>query len=38
MAIAFIRTIILYLLLTVGIRIMGKKQVGELKSVEMKSL
>lgn len=35
MAIAFIRTIILYLLLTVGIRIMGKKQVGELEPVEL---
>ena len=35
MAIAFIRTIILYLLLTVGIRIMGKKQVGELETVEL---
>ena len=35
MAIAFLRTIILYLLLTVGIRIMGKKQVGELETVEL---
>lgn len=35
LAIAFIRTIILYLLLTVGIRIMGKKQVGELETVEL---
>lgn len=35
MAIAFARTIILYLLLTVGIRIMGKKQVGELETVEL---
>lgn len=35
MAIALIRTVILYLLLTVGIRIMGKKQVGELEPTEL---
>ena len=30
MAVAFVRTIILYLLIIVGIRLMGKRQVGEL--------
>lgn len=35
MAIAFTRTIILYLLIIVGIRIMGKRQVGELEPSEL---
>lgn len=35
MIIAFLRTIILYLLIIVGIRLMGKKQVGELEPTEL---
>ncbi|NCB06152.1 MAG: DUF421 domain-containing protein [Clostridia bacterium] len=35
MIIAFFRTIILYLLLIVGIRLMGKRQVGELEPSEL---
>lgn len=35
MVIAFIRTVILYLLLIVGIRLMGKRQVGELEPTEL---
>lgn len=35
MLIAFTRTIILYLLIIVGIRLMGKKQVGELEPTEL---
>ena len=35
MATAFTRTIILYLLLIVGIRLMGKRQVGELEPTEL---
>ena len=35
MVIAFVRTIILYILLIVGIRIMGKRQVGELEPSEL---
>ncbi len=35
MLIAFVRTIVLYLLLIVGIRLMGKKQVGELEPTEL---
>ena len=35
MVIAFIRTIILYLLIIVGIRLMGKRQVGELEPSEL---
>lgn len=35
MAIAFTRTVILYALIIVGIRLMGKKQVGELEPTEL---
>ena len=35
MAIAFTRTIILYLLIIAGIRLMGKRQVGELEPSEL---
>lgn len=35
MVIAFLRTIILYLLIIVGIRLMGKRQVGELEPSEL---
>lgn len=35
MVIAFFRTIILYLLLIVGIRLLGKRQVGELEPAEL---
>ena len=35
MATAFVRTILLYLLLIVGIRAMGKRQIGELEPVEL---
>ena len=35
MAIAFARTVILYALIIVGIRLMGKKQVGELEPTEL---
>lgn len=35
MATAFIRTVILYALIIVGIRLMGKKQVGELEPTEL---
>ena len=35
MAIAFIRTVILYLLIIAGIRLIGKRQVGELEPSEL---
>lgn len=35
MAICFLRTILLYLLLVCGVRLMGKKQVGELEPAEL---
>ena len=35
MVIAFVRTIILYLLIIAGIRLMGKRQVGELEPSEL---
>lgn len=35
MAIAFTRTVVLYLLLITGIRLMGKRQVGELEPTEL---
>ena len=35
MAIALLRTVILYVLIIVGIRLMGKKQVGELEPTEL---
>ena len=35
MAIAFTRTLILYLLIIIGIRLMGKRQVGELEPSEL---
>ena len=35
MAIAFIRTIILYVLIIAGVRLMGKRQVGELEPSEL---
>lgn len=35
MIIAFVRTIILYLLIIIGVRLMGKRQVGELEPSEL---
>ncbi|MCK9478117.1 MAG: DUF421 domain-containing protein [Firmicutes bacterium] len=35
MAISFVRTIILYLLVIIVVRIMGKRQVGELEPIEL---
>lgn len=35
MVIAFVRTVVLYLLLIVGIRLMGKRQIGELEPTEL---
>ena len=35
MVITFLRTIILYLLIIIGIRLMGKRQVGELEPSEL---
>ena len=35
MVIAFVRTIILYLFIIAGIRLMGKRQVGELEPSEL---
>ena len=35
MAVAFARTVILYALIIIGIRLMGKKQVGELEPTEL---
>lgn len=35
MIIAFIRTVILYFVLTVGLRLMGKRQIGELEPTEL---
>ncbi|MBQ3089484.1 MAG: DUF421 domain-containing protein [Oscillospiraceae bacterium] len=35
MLIAFFRTVILYLLIVIGIRLMGKRQVGELEPAEL---
>lgn len=35
MAISFIRTVILYLLVVVGLRIMGKRQIGEMQPSEL---
>ncbi|MCD7760634.1 MAG: DUF421 domain-containing protein [Clostridiales bacterium] len=35
MNVAFIRTVVLYLLIIAGIRVMGKKQVGELEPTEL---
>ena len=35
MSIAFARTVVLYLLLIIGIRMMGKRQVGELEPTEL---
>ena len=35
MAIAFCRTVVLYLLIVVGVRLMGKRQVGELEPTEL---
>lgn len=35
MAICFLRTVLLYLLLVCGVRLMGKKQVGELEPAEL---
>ena len=34
-ATAFFRTIILYLLLIVGLRLTGKRQIGELEPIEL---
>ena len=31
----FVRTIILYILITAGVRLMGKRQVGELEPSEL---
>ena len=35
MAISFIRTLILYLLVVIGLRIMGKRQIGEMQPSEL---
>jgi len=35
MATAFIRTILLYLLIMVGLRLLGKRQIGELEPIEL---
>ena len=35
MATALIRTILLYLILMVGLRAMGKRQIGELEPIEL---
>lgn len=35
MAITFFRTVILYLLVVVGLRVMGKKQIGEMQPSEL---
>lgn len=35
MVIAFVRTVILYLVITAGVRLMGKRQVGELEPSEL---
>ena len=35
MATAFARTILLYVILIVGIRAMGKRQIGELEPIEL---
>ena len=35
MAISFIRTVILYLLVIIGLRIMGKRQIGEMQPSEL---
>ena len=35
MATAFFRTVILYLLLIAGLRITGKRQIGELEPIEL---
>ena len=35
MATAFFRTLILYLLLIAGLRISGKRQIGELETIEL---
>ena len=35
MAISFIRTVILYILVVVGLRIMGKRQIGEMQPSEL---
>ncbi|MBE7009532.1 MAG: DUF421 domain-containing protein, partial [Ruminococcaceae bacterium] len=35
MATAFIRTILLYIILIVGIRALGKRQIGELEPIEL---
>lgn len=35
MATAFFRTIILYLLLIAGLRLTGKRQIGELEPIEL---
>jgi len=35
MATAFIRTIVLYFLIIVGLRLMGKRQIGELEPIEL---
>ena len=38
MATAFFRTVILYLLLIAGLRITGKRQIGELEPIERPGL
>lgn len=35
MATAFVRTLVLYLILMIGLRIMGKRQIGELEPIEL---
>ena len=35
MATAFIRTIVLYFLIMLGLRLLGKRQIGELEPIEL---
>ena len=35
MATAFIRTIVLYFLIMIGLRLLGKRQIGELEPIEL---
>ena len=35
MATAFLRTVILYFLIMAGLRLMGKRQIGELEPIEL---
>ena len=35
MATAFVRTLLLYFVIIIGIRVMGKRQIGELEPIEL---